>query len=65
MRDRMLQLMRSWMVEDTRLRFGEATARDLSAELELAGEPVDLERIDKWIPTCDTGDELLGLVRAR
>ena len=64
-RDRMLQLMRSWMVEDTRLRFGEAIARDLSAELEHVGEPVDLERIDKWIRTCDTGDELLELVRAR
>ena len=61
----MLQLMRSWMVEDTRRRFGDATARDLSAELEHVGEPVDLERIDKWIRTCDTGDELLELVRAR
>ena len=62
MRDRMLQLMRSWMVEDTRLRFGEATARDLSAELELVGGPVDIEGIDKWIRTCETGDELLELV---
>lgn len=65
MRDRMLQLMRSWMVEDARRRLGEATARALSAELEHAGEAVNIERIDKWIRTCDTGDELLELVRAR
>ena len=58
----MLQLMRSWMVEDTRLRFGEPTARDLSAELELAGEPVDLEGIAKRIRTCDPSDGLLELV---
>ena len=65
MRDRMLQLMRSWMVEDNRLRFGEATARALRSELKHAGESLDLERIDNWIRTCDTGDELLELVRAR
>lgn len=65
MRDRMLQLMRSWMVEATRRRFSEATARDLSAEWAHVGGPVDIEGIDKWIPTCETGDELLELVRAR
>jgi len=53
------------MVEDARRRLGEATARALSAELEHAGEAVNIERIDKWIRTCDTGDELLELVRAR
>lgn len=58
----MLQLMWGWMVEDTRLRFGEATVRALSAELEHVGEPVDIEWIDKWIRTCDTGAELLELV---
>ena len=60
-----LAILRGWVANRTRNRFGEAIAQALSAEMASAEDPGDIEPIGGWVETCENGEALLALVRAR
>lgn len=60
-----LAILRGWVANRTRNRFGEAIAQALSAEMASAEDPADIEPIGGWVETCENGEALLALVRAR
>ena len=60
-----LAILRGWVANRTRNRFGEAIAQALSAALASAEDPGDIEPIGGWVETCENGEALLALVRAR
>ena len=60
-----LAILRGWVANRTRDRFGEAIAQALSAEMASAEDPGDIEPIGGWVETCENGEALLALVRAR
>ena len=64
-RQQALPMMRRWLANRTRDRFGDAITRVLSSEIESIEDFAALDRIDGWIATCETGDSLLALVQAR
>ena len=59
-----LSLLRRSLAHWARDRFGERTARLLSAEIELLEDPAAFDRIWGWLETCESGDSLLALVQS-
>lgn len=64
-RQQALPMMRRWLANRTRDRFGDAITRVLSSEIESIEDFAALDRIDGWIASCETGDSLLALVQSR
>ena len=60
---KVLSLLRRSLAHRARDRFGERTARLLSAEIELLEDPAAFDRICDWLETCESGDSLLVLVQ--
>ena len=59
-----LPMLRRLLAKRTRDRFGDAIAKLVTVEIESMQDFADLDRIDGWIETCETGDSLLTLVQA-
>ena len=64
-RQEALPRLRRLLAKRTRDRFGDAIAQLVTVEIESLQDFTDLDRLDDWIETCETGDSLLALVQAR
>ena len=62
-RQEALTMLRRLLAKRIRDRFGDAIAKLVTVEIESRQDFADLDRIDGWIETCETGDSLLALLQ--